>query len=390
MIHNSKAITKNNYITWLSILFAIFSYFYLLAIKTALPFNFNISPIYIWIIIGTITYTLYLLLERKGEIPSYKLFIFPFIIFLYFCIQQMFLSGKLNVFFNNIIALLYFIITIDYFRNLPVKNLKKVSNIFITFAMLLLFTEAVFRIAPQFNFLKYGLYYLIRLQGTEILYMLKKNSIMFADSNSVGFMAGTMFFFVFYLSERFKNRYLVQKIVFFILTMFTFSRAAIISLVAIFLIYIIFKKKSKYNFVKLFLIIFIIIILIPYIKSVFSTLSTDRSLYMKLNIIDSTFEYLGNANFIQLLFGVGFGNAENYIGGWAHLFLITYFVETGVLGLLMMLFLFSLILIETKLKAFYLIAFLLITGLSFTPYAIAYFFVEVSLIFHLERKFFLA
>jgi len=113
---------------------------------------------------------------------------------------------------------------------------------------------------------------------------------------------------------------------------------------------------------------------------------TDGSFLTKIDILRNTVLFVNNANFSEFLFGIGFGNAQEYIGIWAHNYFVTYFIETGVIGLILNIIMLVKLLSMGKYENRYLLLFLAITGLSFVPYTLTYFFVANAIIIVLENR----
>ncbi|GAA3535759.1 hypothetical protein GCM10022394_14230 [Zobellella aerophila] len=108
-------------------------------------------------------------------------------------------------------------------------------------------------------------------------------------------------------------------------------------------------------------------------------LSNDVSFSSKFHIIELTFDYIERSSWFEFFFGVGLGNAVNAIGIGSHNILITFLIETGVVGFVF--FVSINVFLMFKLKSDFLIIALpfMISSLSLGSTAIPYYFSLVSI-----------
>ena len=208
---------------------------------------------------------------------------------------------------------------------------------------------------------------------------------MFADSNSTAFYAATVLLFASYLSQSTNKRYFVEKLILVIVVILCFSRAVLIALTVVFLISLVFL-----NFRKAWFILLLPVLLGAYIfvfPLIFRYIISDPSFSTKIFILVKSIDYIGSANINKLLFGIGFGGGLRILGIWLHNFLITFLVESGIIGISIILAFLIAVIKKTKRKTGYLILFLLITGFSFVPYAIPYFFAILALMCIIEDRY---
>lgn len=249
------------------------------------------------------------------------------------------------------------------------KTLKRV--IFIVLILLLI--EFVYRIThPQF--FKWA------TDIDNFFYIYKFSSIMFSDTNETGFFIMMFTAFLVYLND--KKVIKIPFIILFISFSFivgTFSRAAVFGFVVFLFYNNYFKKQSiQTKFFIVFCAIFSVFGIITFFMN-------DGSFLTKIEIFSKSVSYLCRNNIREFLFGVGMNNSINALGIYGHNYISLYFIEYGAIGM----FLFTSFLIhiffcnaETK----YLLIPYIITGLSFAPYFIPYFFFFIGFILQFEER----
>ena len=364
---------------FLIIMFVIFSGFYLAHIGEGIPIFRNASPIYYWSIIGIVLY-IFTITNRRTIIIDKSMMI-SLLAILYFGATQPILNiSSLNYTVNLILGFTYYFIVSDLLKTIDNNDfLIRTSRTFLLFSLVLLTIDAIIRIH---SFQNIFIYSHSMLTGTMKFYSGKINSLMFEDSNSTGFYAATMFFFALYLSNKIKGRFKFIKISFAILTFLSFSRAAILASLIVYFTYLLFTKLKKLWLILLSPVLIISVIYGTYY--LWNILIKNPSFQTKIYIVDNALKYLSKEHsLIDFLVGVGFNT--NVIGIWLHDFLFSYLIWSGFIGLILILcFLISTVKI-TRWKVSYLILFLLISGFSFTPYAIVFFFVVLAIMNRFER-----
>jgi hypothetical protein len=96
-------------------------------------------------------------------------------------------------------------------------------------------------------------------------------------------------------------------------------------------------------------------------------------------------KYLSNASFNEILFGIGFSNSSERLGIYAHNFFMVFFIESGFIGLFLIILLLIQITFATNKRALFIIIPFLITTLSSTITFMPFLYVAVGLIFLEER-----
>ncbi len=356
-------------------IFVIFSSFYLTSIKVPNLGAMSYSPVYYWGILGT---ALFMVISSAFEwkIFDSRLLIFYVCLF-YYSVPQILNNGASNMIINTVFSYLYFLIVLYLSKKTELKNLHKIVLIFLLSSIVLLIIESFLRI-KEFDTLYFKI--LAMIGGTNDFYSSKTGSIMFADSNSTAFLSGTVLLLLVYL-KKYKMVYL--KFALLVITILTFSRSAMFALIIICII-------SYFRKIRILTVVSLLVILPTsyYILNInlIEYFLTDGSFLTKIDILRNTVLFVNNANFSEFLFGIGFGNAQEYIGIWAHNYFVTYFIETGVIGLILNIIMLVKLLSMGKYENRYLLLFLAITGLSFVPYTLTYFFVANAIIIVLENR----
>lgn len=211
----------------------------------------------------------------------------------------------------------------------------------------------------------------------------KINSLMYIDSNFVGFQA--VFVLSAYLWSLRFYREKASKVVVLLLVisiLLTLSRAAIVGMLLSFFLY--FSGKSKVNIVVFGVIALIVgIEASEYLEAI---ATSDVSFNSKFEIVDRATSYLNSAGPVALLFGVGIGEAEKVLGIGAHNLLVGLLVESGLLGALCFLGLTFFYLYRIKIGRWLLVLPILVVGMSLSSFATPYFFTLLSIAELLTNK----
>jgi O-antigen ligase len=206
---------------------------------------------------------------------------------------------------------------------------------------------------------------------------------MYTDSNFVGLFSLSLFFFTLYLKQLTGKKYYLSLTLLALVTFLTISRASIISLF-IFCLLIVFRERV-YKYRRLvFFISIIFMFFVPFTLLKFRAL--DESFSTKFTIFESTLEFLKTTSLTNILFGVGFGNAVNSLGIGAHNYLITYFVESGLIGLILILIFWGFMLYKSNFKVGIVMFPFLLNGMSLSTVAIPYLYVIFAVILVFESR----
>ncbi len=358
-------------LNYLALIFIIpFSGFYI----TKLP----LSPIYLFILIGVYLSTILIFISNKIKL-SKEVVLAIALLFYFLIFQQIFSIPNISAYVNFSFSIVVFIVSHIILNKTNTNTIINISQKLIFFSIPLLVYEAYYRITNPVFFVDF------EEKGREDLafYYFKMNSIMYQDSNFVGLFILSLFFFLLYLKQfTFKNYYISFSLL-IILIFATISRASILSLVLFSFLYIFRQKIYKYRIAIFISSIILAFLLFPIL---FEYRTIDDSFSTKFGIFDRTFEYISNANFVHVLFGVGFGNAVEVLDIGAHNFFVTYLVESGVLGLLLLVVFWSYMLYKTRFKAGIIMFPFLLNGMSLASGAIPYLYAMFAVILVLELR----
>lgn len=359
-------------VNYISLFFIVpFSGFYV----TKLP----ISPIYVFVMIGFYFFLTYTLLIQKFYWDN--MLLLTFVVLLYFLFSQIIFSkpdiaSYVGINFSLSIFMLTYMI-LNKMKN--INSILVLAEKIIIFSIPLLIFEAYYRLTHPVIIVDFA------ARGQEELefYYLKFNSIMFMDSNFVGIFILTLFFFQLYLMEYTKKKYLFRLFLLSLLIFTTLSRASIISLLIFSFLWLFRKKIYKY---KIFFIIAFVVFILTVVPFLYQISYLDPSFGTKFDILLKSVEYLLHTDVPSLLFGVGFGNTKDVLDIGAHNIVVAYLIESGLLGLVLITFLWLCILKKTRFKAGIVMFPFLLNGMSLSGHAIPYLYAMFSIILVLERK----
>ncbi len=338
-----------------------------------------ISPIYIFVSIGSFFSLIFIFLNYRIKIPNSYEFFIGLILFVYFTLQILYLNPNLSTYINFNFSLFLFLLTYVVLYRTKTISIISVSEKLVYFSIPLLIYEAYYRITNPIFFVDFA------AKGREDLffYYFKVNSIMYQDSNFVGLFILSLIFFLLYIKEITKKKYYILISILVVLIFVTLSRSSIISFllgILFFRLRHIIYRYRIISFIAFSLIIsmlFLVFLNYRYIDDSFST---------KFYILERTLEYINKTDITGILFGVGFGNAYSVLDIGAHNFFVCYLVESGLIGLVMVLILWTQILLKTRFKAGVVIFPFLLNGMSLTTGAIPYLYCMFSVILILESR----
>ena len=332
--------------------------------------NIWVSPIYISTLLG-VAFTIILSLKTKRcavRIDSSILIAISWIIYL---IITQIPYQKNSAFYNLIFSILYYILSVQSIRTLHPKKIIQYSKWLLDFSGILLVVEAVTRISNP----------IIKATETEqnAFYRFKYNSIMYQDSNYVGMFILVLFFFLIYLESECSMCLKKEKICFLILSVLTLSRSVII---VVFVLGFVFDRKIN-KFYK-FIAFFFASVLGMYL--VVTYILNDGSFISKLDIIKWSFKFFTEkASMYMRLFGYGLGHSVDYMGMGAHNLIVTYIMETGLVGFAFWVTMLLNIFKRTRRKCYYIIIPFLVAGFSFASHFVPYLYCTISIILVLEN-----
>lgn len=364
-----------------SISFSYISFFLVVVFSTYYITSLYVSPVYIFSIIGFILYIVIFLYEPVFKFDTINKV--SILIVLYFSvIQPVFLGADLKTLLNVIFSVAVLIVVRGILPIISTRKIYCASYFILFFSLPLLIFESIYRILnPPSERLKFYMDY-----GMEdiIFYAYKFNSIMFQDSNFVAMLILSLLFFSLYLAIKVKSKkpYFLSAIL-FLLLLATISRAAIFS--AIFFMLLFPARGFFYTYRRWFF--YALLFIMPMLLIVSYKLSSlDDSFASKFYIFSQSISYIKNSNLNQLLFGVGFGNAISVLDIGAHNIIVTFLVESGLIGLFLMVVLWVLIILRSSYSVCIVMLPFLLAGMSFASLAIPYLYAMYSIILELEDR----
>ncbi|END1904093.1 O37 family O-antigen polymerase, partial [Escherichia coli] len=299
--------------------------FVLLAFSGVYVSSWLIKPSYVAVIISFFILTILTLRGVRYSFSS-SIFILIAICVFYTIFNQFALEGELpTIIFYSCLILIPLLVS-------TFKSSTSKSNILlVSYIILIIYYsfETFIRITnPDYSHLpKTG------DDGiTSTFYIYKINSIAFEDSNFV-----SVILVVYYISLRSTALYSDIKVKYSLglniglltLILLTFSRSAYIG-VLIFECMVLFFFKPDVNMKLRGLLVSIILVgggICAHL--IIEKIASDPSFISKFYIVDLTVKYLSHASTLDILFGIGFGNAINVLGMGAHNIFIAIFIENG-------------------------------------------------------------
>ena len=384
-------IAKNKNIDNLLIYYALF----LIFINSGFYFSKvpYIAPIYLAIYIALPLLFVILIVKNSFKMSISAILGFVFIIYIIF--SQIIVEGKPIAILGSVMTVLCYILGVIWLRYVTYDNVLKITNVFLAYSAILYIIDTVHRlILANFNFVSLFVNF----------YFIKKQCLYYSDTNPLAINTTILTFFALYLYNKFKcKKYLFYIFLFPIITLLTMSRSAIIATILSLVIYFIIsdldylkRRICSFNYnisikslASVIFLVFTGIIGIYILLNIINFLLVDASFSTKIELINTVRNFLLNSSPIQLLFGVGFNNGGiSDFGelGYAHSYLATYVVETGLIGYtLMTTFLLS-IYFEAR-KTVYIFVPYILLGISHISHAQLHLFYVVSaLICYLEKQ----
>lgn len=337
-----------------------------IAIHESLP----VPPTLILFIIGSI------ILLVSTKIRILKIVDLPLICVAYFLISQILIQAPFSRYMGVILAILYFVVTISFGFNLSNNERRTLIDQLFMYSIIMLLIECIWRYThPSTDFSHF--------EGTgdvRWIYQYKMEGLMYSDSNVVGFHVMVLFFFLLYDQEVNGVKRNKTKILLLVLLFLSISRAAWIG-TAIGWIYVKFLRRKKLDFYIANLIFFSLFSIVIYIFLLQERIQSDLSFQSKLEIIDIVINYFSHATLPELTFGIGFSNTLERLGIYAHNFFMVFLIESGWIGLILMILFFLQLVIITKRKALFILIPFCISTLSNTVTFMPYFYVIMGLIY---------
>lgn len=272
-----------------------------------------------------------------------------------------------------------FFVTVYICRRLSAKETYSVALQWISILLLFFTIEALLRlIFPENEYLNN--YKLSESDSVDLIYRYKFASFMFEDSNYVGLQLLIIFCTLLGLRGIYNDKriFLFLELWCSILICLSYSRASIISLGFVSVIYFLRNSSAAIRFTITVASVFIGFIIYDLIKD-------DPSFNSKFEIIYETESYFLNTPFFNLLFGSGIGRSIDAIGIGAHNIFVLYTVEAGIIYLALFILLFYSCVKVENLR--YIILGFVLNGFSLITYAVPYLYASLGLLVAINLKF---
>lgn len=335
-----------------------------------------VPPTLILFFIGSIVLT-----GLHPRIHISSVYSIPVVCASYFLLSQMSIGAPAGRYIGVVAAICYFIITVAFGFNLDGKSRDKLISKFIHYSTVLLIAECIWRLThPRAEYAVFD-----GGDDSRWIYQYKFGGLMYTDSNAVGIHIIILLFFIYYLEKEQKAAWPKIKIVLLILLVLTFSRAAWFGFIVGW-IYIRYFQNKRLGFYIINLFLFIGAGLLFYRFYLQAKISSDLSYQSKFDIIGIVLNHFKDISSSELFLGIGFSNSLERMGVYAHNFFMVFLIESGIIGLFLIILLLLQFTISTKLKALYVLVPFLVTTLSSTITFMPFFYVVIALIFVFENK----
>lgn len=221
----------------------------------------------------------------------------------------------------------------------------------------------------------------------RMFYLYKENLIIGGgDTNFVATHLLITFFFSFYLKRRFFLKMGKELALLVFLLFFTFSRSGWISLLFGYFALPFIHKKNR-NTISVPKFVAMCVVLLSVLIAFLSILEYDGSFQTKTAIMDLTIDFLTNASFRDLFFGLGFLNSIQIVKfNVAHTLISTLIIDTGLVSLFLYFLCWIPVLKQSRGFGLYILIPVFIFALSFIQQMIPYLYITLAVISNLEHN----
>ena len=356
------------------------------------------SPLYLTLIITIIFIFISLFFVKKISIPFSA--VLAIIVSMYMLITQPFLGGKLEAFLGSAFSILTYAITIFLLTNLKSIQVYFIIKAFVIYNSILHIADFI----QRYSVIGYKFWII----NNDNFHSFKNINIVTRSAGTLGNDSAYIAIFLFYLYYKTKDKFFLYfgwGFVFFIISSLT--RAALLGLIFAYILMCLiriilknlnlikryyinilykFSMPTYFFFSTLGLSIFILTILIL-LFPLCEYFSTDGSFISKTMLFSYMLNFLTLADFNHLLFGAGYQTIYSYQILWiyAHTYLATYVVETGIIGYLLITSLLCRIFYEVP-QSFCLLACFFFIGFSYIAHNyLNLFFMILAAYWYFER-----
>ena len=330
----------------------------------------GLSPIYFFFLSGLLL-AFSTLFQRSSLVFSLRLALLVAALSI-LAIQQILVGAKANVLLGFVMSFLYIPICRSMLGRVASQGILKALMNFLRFNICLILVDTYYRFTYPNSTIPGA------VESDLWIYKYKVNGIMFQDSNFVAQLVIVCFFCALYLRKCIPARkvelqveLILMVFVYALLLFGTLSRAAILAVV-------VGVAWSRSKLAQSYFFTIFSLSLMGLIIFVFreTLLNLDGSFAMKLEEFSRIQNYVARASNIDIFWGKGFGQSAKYFGGLsAHNLFFAYFVEAGIVGLGIILYLWHLLYRYDRSASSAILFPLLISGQSLgwhsAPYAYA-------------------
>jgi O-antigen ligase len=208
---------------------------------------------------------------------------------------------------------------------------------------------------------------------------------MYVESNGLAIHIIVVLFFTFWWGEYLQRKFLFVKILLIIVLCLTFSRAAIFSFSIGILYYKYFRKLNRIWFTLLiFFSGLVLIFILP--TFILPFLKNDASSNTKVELIDEVFKYYLNADWVNIIFGIGNYNSMKVFSIYAHNYILVFAVETGLLGLTLLFTQFIHFILKSRNEILVVLVPFFVQVMSSTTIFIPHFYMVSAIIIYFSRQ----
>jgi hypothetical protein len=213
--------------------------------------------------------------------------------------------------------------------------------------------------------------------GETTFYAYKLNSLMYPDSNFVGLFIVVLFFLACYVSQYDQDSWALKESALFILALLTLSRGTIATIL---IVYVLWRLRRCRVF---YIVVVAMVAMGVYAAIQIATL--DQSFAVRFLVAQLYLEHLTTADWNLVLFGVGFGRTADYIGIGGHNVFVTLLMESGVVGLFLMLGFWGYLVKFSRYAALIVLTPFLINSQTLMSHAAPYLYVSIAIVALLKR-----
>jgi hypothetical protein len=328
-----------------------------------------LPPTVVFLVVGS--FFLIIFSFATGKVLNVTVTALPIVFVLYVAVSQTMIDAPVTHYFG--VAL--------WGGYLQPHQREKLVERFVVLSVIFLTAEVAYRIMypdPDYAIYPWG--------HPLWIYKYKLKGLMYTDSNGTAIHIVVLLFYLVARELKGVGNYRWLKVILIVLLVLTFSRAAWIGAFMGWVYIKLFYERSP---ITIFhnLMIFFIIALIGYFFVLQPLIADDASFRSKFMIAGKVMHHLMNASPQEILFGIGFSRSLDVLNDYAHNFLMVFLVESGIIGMLMMVAIFCHFILITRKRASVIIVPFIFTTLSSTLTFIPFFYLIIGLLYLDEQDY---